>query len=245
MNGYENPDVGLWSGRSSGQKLYLHEKVVCSADVESDSKAYEKTIAILGYACDEGVRRNQGRIGAVEGPNAIRKQLGKMPDHLDLETKFLDVGSIQCLDGDMEAAQNHLSEKVFLLLENNIFPILLGGGHDIAYGHYKGIKQYLGKDKSVGIINFDAHFDLRNNEKGNNSGTPFYQIAQDHRSEGSSFEYLCMGIRSDANDKLLFQTAELFDVNYIENSKFVMTYAQDVVKKILDFIRKEKSIMFM
>ncbi|MGI9550615.1 MAG: arginase family protein, partial [Aurantibacter sp.] len=56
--------------------------------------------------------------------------------------------------------------------------------------------------------------------------------------EGSSLEYLCLGVRSDANDKMLFQTAELFGANYIENSKFVMAYAQDIVRKILDFIRK-------
>ncbi|MGI9552375.1 MAG: formimidoylglutamase, partial [Aurantibacter sp.] len=177
MSTYKKTNPELWTGRTSDLKLSLHEKVeLVDLDLKTPDPS-QKTIAILGYACDEGVRRNQGRIGAVEGPSAIRKQLGRMPNHLDLETKLLDVGSILCHDGDMEAAQSRLSEKVFQLLENKTFPILLGGGHDIAYGHYNGIKQYLGKNKSVGIINFDAHFDLRKNEKGNNSGTPFYQIA--------------------------------------------------------------------
>ena len=237
MPSYKKPNREIWTGRKSELKLSLHEKVALVDLDRSKLNSSQKTIAILGYACDEGVRRNQGRIGSVEGPNAIRKQLAKMPNHLGLETKLLDVGSIQCLDGNMEKAQQHLSDKVSQLLQNNVFPILLGGGHDIAYGHYNGIKQHLGKKASVGIINFDAHFDLRKNNEGNNSGTPFYQIAQDYRAEDSSVEYLCLGIRQNANDRMLFQRAELFGVNYIENSKFAMAYAKDVVRKILDFMR--------
>jgi formiminoglutamase len=238
MPTYKKTNPELWSGRTSNLKLALHEKVEL-VDLEGLTKRNlsQKSIAILGYACDEGVRRNQGRVGAADGPKHIRKQLGKLPNHLDLETKLIDVGTIFCYDGDLEGAQERISEMVCLLLEKNAFPILLGGGHDIAYGHYKGLKQYLGKNKIVGIINFDAHFDLRNNENGNNSGTPFYQLAQEYRAEGTSLEYLCLGIRSDANDKLLFQTAELFETKYIENNKFVMGYAEHVVRTILDFIR--------
>ena len=237
MPSYKTTNAELWSGRISDLKLYLHEKVELVDLNRSKLNASQKSIAILGYACGEGVKRNQGRIGAFDGPNAIRRQLGKMPSHLGLETKLLDVGSIQCLDGNMEKAQQQLSEKVALLLGNGAFPVLLGGGHDIAYGHYNGIKQHLGKRKTIGIINFDAHFDLRKNDTGNNSGTPFYQIAQDYTSEDSEVAYLCLGIRRDANDDMLFQTAELLGVDYIENNKFVMAYGKEVAKKVLDFIR--------
>ena len=30
-------------------------------------------LALLGFACDEGVRRNHGRVGAAEGPAALRR----------------------------------------------------------------------------------------------------------------------------------------------------------------------------
>lgn len=235
---YSKTKPELWSGRISDSKLSLHEKVeLVDLDyLKLDSS--QKAIAILGYACDEGVRRNQGRIGAAEGPDAIRKQLAKMPNHLSEETRLLDLGSIQCLDGNMERAQEIISEKVDLFLKSNAFPILLGGGHDIAYGHYNGIKKYLGKNKSIGIINFDAHFDLRDSEKGNNSGTPFFQIATDCKMEKSNFNYLCLGIRKDANDRKLFRFADYLEVNYIENNKFVMSYAEYVVRQILDFIRE-------
>ena len=233
---YSRTNSEIWTGRKSDQELYLHEKIECVDFEGLNFDPSQKTIALLGYACDEGVKRNQGRIGAAEGPDAIRKQLAKMPNHLAAEIRGIDVGTITCLHGDMEAAQSSLSEKVAQLLENNAFPIILGGGHDIAYGHYNGIKKYLGNNKSVGIINFDAHFDLRNNKKDNNSGTPFYQIAQDNTSVGSPFKYLCLGIRKDANDTILFQTAEDFSVSYIENGHFNIRYWDRIEKELQQFI---------
>ena len=32
-------------------------------------------VAVLGFACDEGVRRNHGRTGAADGPAALRSRL--------------------------------------------------------------------------------------------------------------------------------------------------------------------------
>jgi len=236
MSIYEKTNSNLYSGRTSRQKLYLHEKVACIGFENLVLNSVDKTFAILGYACDEGVKRNQGRIGAAKGSYAVREQLGKMANHLDDGTQLYDLGSVQCKDGNMEASQDYLSNKVGELLTANAFPILLGGGHDIAYGHFNGIKKHLGPKKSIGIINFDAHFDLRDNLKGNNSGTPFFQVANDCKKDGSVFKYLCLGIRQDANDSVLFKTAEALGVEYMSNTKFSMAYAKTVVRTLLDFI---------
>ncbi len=230
----KKPNTDSWIGRKSDQQLYLHEKV----KFDAIDTITENTIALLGYACDEGVKRNQGRIGAMAGPDAIRTQLGKMPNHMDVETKFVDCGDVACENGDMEAAQSLLTQEVSQLLAYKTFPIIIGGGHDIAYGHYNGISKYIGTNETIGIINFDAHFDLRTNEDGNNSGTPFYQIAQDCQENGSSFNYLCLGIRKDANDKILFKTANDFGVGYIENNEFSIENAKSIVRTLLDFIQK-------
>jgi formiminoglutamase len=239
MNNYAPTNKEIWTGRLSDRKLYLHEKVQCinltNTDVLSKDK---KAFGLVGYACDEGVRRNQGRVGAVQGPEAIRKILGKLPNHLAENIDLLDCGSIICIDGDMENAQKHLSEVVTQLLEQNIFPILLGGGHDIAYGHYNGIKNYLPTTERIGIINFDAHFDLRSSLTGTNSGTPFYQISEDCKSENIDFNYLCIGIRQDANDRSLFETADDLGVNFIETDQFCIENAEVIVRQLLDFIGK-------
>ena len=238
MAAIKKPNPENWIGRKSDQQLCLHEKV----ELDAKETMASNTIALLGYACDEGVKRNQGRVGAAAGPDAIRTQLGKMPNHMDAEVKLVDCGNVECESGDMEAAQSMLEHKVSQLLSHNTFPILIGGGHDIAYGHYNGISKYIGTNETIGIINFDAHFDLRSNEKRHNSGTPFFQIAEDCKDNGSVFNYLCLGIRKDANDKTLFKTANDLGVDYIENNKFSIEHAKLIVRKLLDFIQKADHI---
>lgn len=233
---YKKPNRKIWKGRTSDQKLYLHEKIECTNFNQISPDRTQKTIALLGYACDTGVKRNQGRIGASAGPDAIRGQLGKMPNHMDAKSHLLDCGTIECVDDDMEAAQNLLSQKVTKLLEHHTFPILLGGGHDIAYGHYKGLLNHVEKNKTIGIINFDAHFDLRSNENGNNSGTPFYQIAQEAADGKHNFKYLCLGIRKDANDRTLFETAIDFKVEFLRNKEFNMQHLDFVKQTLKDFM---------
>jgi formiminoglutamase len=239
MNQYQATNRKLWSGRTSSHHLYLHEKIAC-IDIKNEKFVSQnhRAFALLGYACDEGVQRNKGRIGAFDGSDVIRRQLAKMPNHLALKTALYDVGTIQCIENDMETAQEKIADLVARLLKNNTIPILLGGGHDIAYGHYEGIRKHISSNHTIGIINFDAHFDLRSNKNGNNSGTPFYQISKDCEANGSEFRYLCLGIRKDANDKNLFQTAEKLNVSFVENTQFKTRHAPHVVRVILDFIRE-------
>ena len=238
MQMYTSPDSKLWAGRSSKHYLYLHEKVICQDLDEHVPITQEKAFGILGYACDEGVARNQGRPGAAAAPNVIRQQLAKLPNHLIQECTVFDFGNIECNQGDMEAAQAHLATAVYNLLKQNIFPFLLGGGHDIAYGHYHGIKKYIGQNKTLGILNFDAHFDLRSNEGGNNSGTPFFQIAQECKVNNQQISYLCLGIREDANDGQLFKAAENLGVNHIKVEQFSMHHLNQLRREVTFFMDK-------
>ena len=240
MPNYRKTDPGLWTGRKSDSQLYLHEKVLCLdyGKMEFSMPSHD-SFALLGYACEEGVIRNQGRKGASKGPDAIRQQLAKMPYHLHDKTLLLDIGNIHCEDGNMENAQSILSKMVTSLLQQGLFPMLLGGGHDIAYGHYLGLKSYLdtkGKNQTLGIINFDAHFDLRSTVDGNTSGTPFYQIVRDCKMENNPFKYMCLGIRKDSNSKTLFPRARDLGVPYIEKKHFNLLHLNNIRYKLEQFI---------
>ena len=109
----------------------------------------------------------------------------------------------------LEASQDELAKAVDRVLELNLFPLVLGGGHETAFGHYKGISTFLDdrEDNKLGILNFDAHFDLRPYEKGTGtSGTMFRQIADYTREKGTQYAYYVMGCllyTSDAADDLL------------------------------------------
>ena len=60
------------------------------------------------------------------------------------------------------------------------FPVVLGGGHEVAFGTYLGlarISRSAHPGDRIGILNLDAHFDLRPGPVPS-SGTPFRQIAE-------------------------------------------------------------------
>ncbi len=230
-----------WVGRPSNPdkgNQYWHQEIKI---VNLEEEPVEGDMALLGYACDEGVRRNRGRIGAALGPGSIRERLAKHPIHFD-GRKVIDTGDVVCLRHAMESAQEMLADKVCKLLGAGVFPIVLGGGHDMAYGHFNGIQKYAnGTPKRIGIINFDAHFDLRPVEENTNSGTPFSQIF--HESEGSNIDvsYFAVGIQRQANTKELFQIAESPNIDYAVNFECESSNPEfGVLKSRLDaFIEKQ------
>src|SRR3546814_18713761 len=60
-------------------------------------------IALVGFASDEGVRRNHGRAGAVEGPSALRKAISNLPENNTCSV--YGRGEITCLDGVLAVVQ--------------------------------------------------------------------------------------------------------------------------------------------
>ena len=102
-------------------------------------------------------------------------------------------------------------------MEYGFFPIVLGGGHEVAFGHYLGLHKHT-KDSigsQLGIINLDAHFDLRSYSEQCSSGTPFRQIFDLRTHHGLDFNYLCIGIQEAGNTQALFKQADKTNTQYI------------------------------
>ncbi len=239
MRNYRSPDPGLWQGRKSSQSQgpqYWHEAVtLINLDTRSLKELKDDTpdIALVGYACDEGVRRNLGRPGAKEGPLAIRRRLAKLAYH-HTECQVADLGDIVCAELAMEEAQEDLSTLVAHLLQTGVFPLVLGGGHDVAYGHYRGISRFIGDQpkRRIGIINFDAHFDLRPVENQSHSGTPFYQILTESQEVG----YFALGIQKASNAPLLFEMAQETQTKYILSEDCDIADFELITSKLNSFI---------
>lgn len=219
---YRSPSQDLWQGRVDPEAKRFHEVIRC-ADLKQGFKAPLETLnfGFIGFSSDEGVKRNQGRQGASGGPDAIRKSLAKLPVNTPQNWRFFDVGNIACEDGNLEAAQECLGNTIHHLLSQNIFPIGLGGGHEMAWGHYLGLRQALPKNE-ISIVNFDSHFDMRplDEEGRDSSGTPFLQMALDCQKRKIPFHYTCLGIQNQGNTKALFHTAEDFGVRYAPAEAF-------------------------
>jgi formiminoglutamase len=232
--GYKAGDKALYSGRKSKlNNQYWHQEILVS-HIEDLKNNNPTDIGIIGYVCDEGVKRNQGRIGAQKGPKSIRNKLGKLPIHFE-NKKITDFGDVICIDENLEDCQKALSKTISTLITNNILPIAIGGGHDIAYANFNGIKEAIKNvsNNKIGIINFDAHFDLRAVETQPNSGTPFNQII----TENNAVAYFAIGIQQQSNPTELFEIAAKKNVSYVSNFD-CETFSEDLKSNLNTFIKK-------
>jgi formiminoglutamase len=160
----------------------------------------EPLVVLLGFPSDEGVRRNGGRTGASEAPREIRRWLYRMtPDGEDtvasrrLFERTADLGDV-VVTGDLEADQERLGRVVGAQLSRGRMPVILGGGHEVAFGHFLG---WVRAERPLEILNWDAHADVREPVASQgNSGTPFRQ-ALEHPS-GLGQRYRVVGLQPHA-----------------------------------------------
>ena len=230
---YKAPVQSHWTGRATPAEdglQYWYQQINCHDLLDDGVPSCD--VAILGYACDEGVRRNQGRVGAVDGPEYSKKKLARLAYHHS--KKIADVGDIICVGESLEECQEALAAAVHVLIESSIFPIVIGGGHDIAYGHFNGIHRAVNQENGkIGIINFDAHFDLRPSTNTTNSGTPFYQILSEHQE---TTDYLAIGIQAASNTPSLFNLANQFAADYILIDQCEMNNATAILNRLQAFL---------
>ncbi|AJC23540.2 formimidoylglutamase [Pandoraea pulmonicola] len=212
-------DATIWRGRTdTGERGDTRRlfNVVREIDPRIEAATGGAPV-IIGFACDAGVKRNQGRVGAAEGPLAIRRALANLPAHT-IDCLF-DAGDVSCEGDALEVAQAALAAQVRRQLDAGAQPVVFGGGHEIAWGTWQGLRAHLdalGDRSRVLILNLDAHFDLRTARPGT-SGTPFDQIAEACATAGLPFDYACLGVSRLSNTASLFERARELNVTYVED----------------------------
>lgn len=237
---YLPPDPTFWQGRPDlpSESCFYQQILPLNLFEKKLTSANELAFAILGFKSDEGVQRDLGRTGAFEGPIAIRHRLAKLPIQKP-EIICYDAGNILCNDHDLEASQRALAEVTAMLLEANIRPIVLGGGHELALGHYQGIARTYPSDKRLGIVNFDAHFDLHPLDQFHrgSASTAFYQIAKQHEAEHRHLDYNCLGIQHAGNIRQAFEMAKKLKTKVIladEMHQGLWEKCYDFVDRVID-----------
>ena len=229
-------DSAIWTGRIDeleGERARRWHQVMSPL-----TSVAEPGIVLSGFCCDEGVRRNQGRTGAAAGPNALRKALANLAWHPTLP--LYDAGDIRCEDGNLEAAHQRLAEHVRAIVQAGHLSLVLGGGHETAYGHWLGLAAAQ-PNQRIGIVNFDAHFDLRTAPQAS-SGTPFAQIARECEARGASFDYLCMGVAETANTCALFDTAQKLGATWRLDTDMTPWQVGDASAQLATFVAQMDAI---
>ncbi len=137
-------------------------------------------MGLIGLADDLGVRLNNGRPGAKDGPRAFRAALARYgvadPMGWDWPTVF-DAGDIVPASGSDESAlretHRRVTEAVGRLIDSGLFPVAIGGGHDLTYPFVRAATQRLGV---TGGLYFDAHLDVRETA---GSGMAFRRLVEE------------------------------------------------------------------
>lgn len=233
-----NPKV--WNGPiddiTNRAAFRLHQVMQLDSPKES---VPSPTCALIGFSYDEGVRRNNGRTGAAEAPNALRSELAKLPWRQPKNHAVVDMGTVFCENGQLETAQQELGKLVCRSLDTNMKPVILGGGHETAFGHYLGVREFVGPDAKIGVINIDAHFDIRSYAEQPTSGTMFKQML-----DGSSnTSYFVMGIQQFGNTQLLFDEAERLGIRSITARELESMPIEHVYTQLRQFIASQDYIM--
>lgn len=164
---------------------------------------------LVGFPQDEGVCRNHGRPGAAEAPREVRRWLRRLTpcdgscDVSLTDAPPLDLGDLRVV-GSLEETEEALAEVVGAILARGAVPVVVGGGHETAYGVYLG---HVAARAPVGLINLDAHLDLRPCDGGiGTSGTPFRQALEHPTEPLPGPRYVCLGAQpqSVSREHLLY-----------------------------------------
>jgi formiminoglutamase len=150
--------------------------------------------------------------GAFMAPQTIRQMMHSFSTYsIEQETDMwdgviTDFGDIEMHVTDLIQSQNRIYSalKEIHSQHNEALIITLGGDHSVSAGAIKAFQETTGR---VGIIQFDAHFDLRNTEDGGPSnGTPFRQLIENGVIRGD--QLVQVGIRDFSNGKLYHDYAK-------------------------------------
>lgn len=150
--------------------------------------------------------------GAAAAPLHIRKALASyttyaIEEEIDLQKqRITDFGDVKMHVTDLVECHHRIESSLAKLyrLHPSVTPIILGGDHSISCPSIKAFAETKGR---VGVIQFDAHHDLRNLEDGGPSnGTPFRGLLESGAIQGE--DLIQIGLRNFSNGQPYHQYAK-------------------------------------
>lgn len=187
---------------------------------------------IIGLPEDVGVFANYGKSGTcnawestlkillnIQSNNLLASNKIAILGHLNFDAYIAQLSTLkQKSKKDIKIARalvieidKHVSALITTIVKANKIPIIIGGGHNNAYGNIKGTS--LALNTPINVINFDAHSDFRAKE-GRHSGNGF-SYAFD---EGFLDKYFIFGLHENYTSRNIFK--ELDKLKQIKYNTF-------------------------
>jgi formiminoglutamase len=210
-------DLAKVTNHRSGEIKFGEKMIVIPKGTDKITfiKESEAKYVLLGIPEDIGVRANYGRPGAASAWQCAIKSIANIQHNrfckgsqiivlgqINVAEEMRDVENLDFNDIDDRSKLSQLVEKIDKEVSHIIFnivkagktPIIIGGGHNNAYGNIKG--SALAKGKPINAINFDAHSDFRILE-GRHSGNGFSYAYE----EGFLKKYFIFGLHENYTSK--------------------------------------------
>ncbi|GGI57371.1 formimidoylglutamase [Winogradskyella haliclonae] len=190
---FKSEDRNLFVKTRKGEtKFGEHVQLINNlTNIYDDILALDVDYVIFGISEDLGVIANHGKSGTYKTWEASIKILLNTQSnvfidvkrililgHLDY-TEQLELVKDRSLSNKKrialartltETVDTDVSHLIFSIIKAGKTPIIIGGGHNNAYGNLKGAS--LALNQPMNVVNFDAHHDFRP-EEGRHSGNGF------------------------------------------------------------------------
>lgn len=245
-------DLAKITNHRSGEIKFGEKMVTIPKDTDLNSfiKTTEAKYVLLGIPEDIGIRANYGRPGAASAWESAIKSIANIQHNrfckgsqilvlgqIDVQEQMNEVQNLDFNDVDDRSKLSQLVKKidkevsyiVCKIIQAGKIPIIIGGGHNNAYGNIKGTA--LAKGKAINAINFDAHSDFRILE-GRHSGNGFSYAFE----EGFLKKYFIFGLHENYTSKSVLDI-----LKKLEDRVRYNTYDSINVRKEKDF-RQEMAV---
>jgi formimidoylglutamase len=164
----------------------------------------EADVCLVGLPLDFGTVLEGGRAGAVQAPDAIRRELRRYHKTYNLEhnvsldqLRIADAGNLDLRHPDHGRNHEVIKAELTQLLRRYPRVVVLGGSHDGTYSTVRGLAAAQ-DGAEVGGINLDAHADVKDKPV-ISSGTPFGKLLREGLLRGERFTEI--GLHSNLNTK--------------------------------------------
>ena len=178
-----------WDSSSNDPNDETFGDVVERIDVPNTDDGFDRDIVLAGEPFDAAVT---GRRGAANGPTGIRNALVGVKSHsfdggpaVD-PPEVGDLGDIDVSSIDTAAIQRQVESVTTDLHDADTLPVFLGGDSSLTVANARPLLD----GGSLGVVNFDAHLDVRELRETPTSGTPYRQLF-----EAGLDAYACVGAR--------------------------------------------------
>lgn len=157
--------------------------------------------------------------------------------------EITDLGDVEMHATDIVLSHRRIEEAVHALVSKNpaMIPIFLGGDHSISAGTIQGFAGVKGK---IGVIQFDAHHDLRNVEDGGpTNGTPFRRLLEGGVIEGGNL--IQIGIRNFVNSRPYREYAESMGVSFYTMKEVRTRPTEEILDEALAKLRGKVDAVYL